>query len=84
MEFQKYPRQVHGPERSFKVVYDDAERDAAVAQGWYLWPHEVPDADLGEGARPAGFSGSGENQAARDQQAAADEAPARKRGKRKA
>jgi hypothetical protein len=48
MAFQPYPRHVHGPNKTYKVVHSDAERDAAVADGWYLWPKDVPDADLGQ------------------------------------
>lgn len=48
MPYQEYPRHLHGPNGTFVVVHNDTERDLQLAKGWYLWPTDVPGADLGQ------------------------------------
>jgi hypothetical protein len=36
--YQPYPKHLHKPDGSYKVVENDAERDAALAEGWNLKP----------------------------------------------
>jgi hypothetical protein len=48
MPYLEYPRHLHGPNGTFVVVHNDTERDLQLARGWYLWPTDVPGADLGQ------------------------------------
>jgi len=41
--YQPYPKHLHRPDGSFKVVENDAERDAALAEGWNLKSGPVPE-----------------------------------------
>lgn len=36
--YQPYPKHLHKPDGSYKVVQNEAEKDAALAEGWNLKP----------------------------------------------
>jgi hypothetical protein len=39
--YQPYPKMLHRPDGSYKVVQNEAEKDAALADGWNLKPGPV-------------------------------------------
>jgi hypothetical protein len=43
--FETYPRHVHKPNGVFTVVHSDVERDAKIADGWYLTALEAEQAE---------------------------------------
>lgn len=51
--YQEYPRHMHKWNEPYKVVRNDAEKQAALADGWQLQPQTKPSADIEESVEAA-------------------------------